>query len=33
VLARAVDLGYEHRDIAAIHEVLGRLGDRSTAVT
>ena len=27
VLARAAELGYEHRDIAAIFRVLRRIGD------
>jgi 3-hydroxyisobutyrate dehydrogenase-like beta-hydroxyacid dehydrogenase len=26
MLSRAVELGYEHRDIAALFEVLGRMG-------
>jgi 3-hydroxyisobutyrate dehydrogenase-like beta-hydroxyacid dehydrogenase len=30
LLGRAADLGYEHRDIAAMFEVLGRIGEPGT---
>lgn len=33
VLSRAEDLGYTHRDIAALHEVLGRLSNDAAAVS
>jgi 3-hydroxyisobutyrate dehydrogenase-like beta-hydroxyacid dehydrogenase len=33
MLSRAEDLGYTHRDIAALHEVLGRLSNDAAAVT
>jgi 3-hydroxyisobutyrate dehydrogenase-like beta-hydroxyacid dehydrogenase len=33
MLSKAEDLGYTHRDIAALHEVLGRLSNDAAAVT